>query len=228
MKLLATSALTLFLLIAVGCAEGNAPSSETKTILANATNKVEANIEGMDCSGCSSSVVAAVEAIDGVEAASADVASGDVKVALADDADTDAKLLEIEAVLQDLQEGKYTLKSISAWHNPENSEVTKPAPPASEEPAAEEATGDEQAGTEPVEEVFIFASYKVTGMDCSGCSSQIAKAVEQIDGVKQAEADHVTGAVKVSIEDRFDDKRKTDEIKDVIAALSDGKYTVSY
>lgn len=227
MKTLLTSALALCLLIAVGCAEGNAPDPAASAVIENATNKVEANIEGMDCSGCSSSVVAAVEAIEGVEAASADVASGDVKVALAEGADTDAKLLEIESVLQGLQEGKYTVKTITASY-PANGEAEVSKEPVKEQPATEEPAAEEQAGSEQAEEVFVFTSYKVTGMDCTGCSSQIASAVKAVDGVHKVEVDHTTGKVQVAFEDRFDDKRKTDEIKDLIAGLSDGKYTVSY
>lgn len=223
MKLFATSALALCLTLAIGCAEGNTTTPEAATLIANATNKVEANIEGMDCTGCSGSVVAAVEQIEGVKAASADVATGDVKVALEDDADGEAKLKEIEAVLASLSEGKYTVIEINAFTahqgDPETGEAQETAP-------AEEPTEDEQASTQ--EQVSVFASYKVKGMDCSGCSSQIVKAVEQVDGVQKVEADHMTGAVKVSFDDRFDDKKKTDEIKDLIASLSNGKYTVSY
>lgn len=220
MKTLLTSALTLCLLIAVGCAEGNAPNAETEATIANATNKVELNIEGMDCSGCSGSVVAAVEAIEGVEAATADVASGDVAVALADGVDAATKGIEIEAVLQELQEGKYTVKSITA-SSPAEGEGTP-----SEEAPSEEPASDEQANAES-DEAFVFTSYKVTGMDCSGCSSQIVNAVKAVDGVQKVEADHATGKVEVAFDDRFDDKTKTDEVKAVIASLSDGKYTVS-
>jgi copper chaperone CopZ len=226
MKTLLTAALTLSMLFAVGCADGNAPSPETNAVMANATNKVAANIEGMDCSGCSSSVVAAVEAIDGVMAATADVATGDVEVALEDNADTDAKLEEIQTVLVGLQEGKYTVKTISASGAQKDKTADEPKP--AEEPAQDEPAGDKQAVTEPVEEAFVFTSYKVTGMDCSGCSGEIESAVKQVPGVVKVKADHMTGAVKVSITDDFDDKKKTDEIKDLIAGLSDGKYTVSY
>ena len=51
MKLLAT-ALALCLFVIVGCAEGNAPSPEAAATIAEATNKVEANVTGMDCLGC--------------------------------------------------------------------------------------------------------------------------------------------------------------------------------
>ena len=149
------------------------------------------------------------------------------KVALADDVDAGAKLLEIEAVLQELQEGKYKVKSITATY-PANGEGTPTEEAPSEEPAVEEPAADEQASTEPAEEAFVFTAYKVTGMDCSGCSSSIVEAVKAVDGVQTVKADHTTGKVEVAFDDRFDDKRKTDEIKDVIATLSDGKYDVSY
>lgn len=112
MKLFTTSALALCMLVLIGCAEGDATSPEAADKIANASNKVQANITGMDCTGCSSSVVAAVEAIDGVEAASADVASGDVTVALKDDADAEVAKAEVEKVIAELQDGKYTVKTI--------------------------------------------------------------------------------------------------------------------
>jgi copper chaperone CopZ len=224
MKLLATSALTLCLLIAVGCAEGNAPDPSAESVIANATNKVEANIEGMDCSGCSSAVVAAVKGVDGVEAASADVASGDVKVALKEDVDATEKLLEIESVLQELQEGKYTVKSITASH-PADSEGTPTEEPATEEPAEEEPAEEEQASVETAE--YFIASYAVKGMDCSGCSTEVAFAVEDIEGVSKAKADHKTGQVMVSYEEGVAAETKEQEVKDVITGLSDGKYSVT-
>lgn len=222
MKLFTTAAVALCLLVFVGCdAETDTPPTPD-TRITDASNKVQANITGMDCTGCSGSIVAAVEAIDGVTAAQADVATGDVIVALSDDADAQATKVEVEKVITGLSKGKYTVKTISATTGDaakSDEAETKPA----EKPAA-----DEQAGTEPTEEAFVHISYKVTGMDCSGCSSQIVKAVEQVDGVTKAEADHMLGAVRVVYVARFDDKRKTEEIKDVIAELSDGKYTVNY
>ena len=235
MKLFTTAAVALCLFMFVGCDAADTetpPTPDTRIIDAN--NKVQANITGMDCTGCSGSIVAAIEKINGVTAAHADVASGDVIVALEDGIkDPEAVKAEIEATILGLSKGKYAVKTINvsiADVEDAAKDQALPAedPAAVEEPAAQEPATDEQASTEPAEEAFVFTSYKVTGMDCTGCSSQIVKAVEQVDGVKQVEADHMTGAVKVSFEDRFDDKVKTDEIKGVIAGLSDGKYTVSY
>ena len=127
MKLLTTTVLALCMLIVVGCAEGNAPSPDAAATISNATNKVQANISGMDCSGCSSSVVAALEAIQGVTAASADVASGDVKVALADDADVDAAKMEISKVISELQDGKYAVKTMAILHGNPTVEKICPA-----------------------------------------------------------------------------------------------------
>lgn len=218
MKTLLTSALTVCLLLAVGCAEGNAPDPAADAVIANAANKVQANIEGMDCSGCESAVVAAVTAIDGVEAASADAATGDVAVALADDADKAAKLIEIEAVLQELQEGKYTVKSITATPTSEGQDTPN------EEPVGDEPADEEQAGIETTD--LFVAAYAVKGMDCSGCSKEIDFAVEDIEGVKQAKADHKTGTVIVAYEEGVTAESKENEVKAVIAGLSDGKYTV--
>jgi Cu+-exporting ATPase len=111
MKTLVTSAIALCLLVLVGCAEGNAPAPDAT--ITDATNKVEANITGMDCTGCSSSVAAAVKGIDGVKDCYADVKSGNVTVALADDADAEAKMLEVEKVIAGLSDGKYAIKTIT-------------------------------------------------------------------------------------------------------------------
>jgi len=216
MKLSMIPALALCVLMLAACAE----STDPNRAISAATNKIQVNIEGMTCTGCSGSVVAAVQQIDGVTACSADPATGDVVVALADAADTDAKLLEVETLLQQLEDGKYKVKSITVSY-PSRSEPSEP-------PAAAQPAGEEQSNAESDDQTFVHTSYKVTGMDCSGCSSQIVEAVKQVDGVLNVEADPMTGAVSVAFEDRFDDKRKTDEIKDVIAGLSEGKYSVSY
>ena len=113
MKLLATSALALCLMVLIGCAEGTTTSPETSSAIADATNKVEANISGMDCTGCSGAVVAAVEGIEGVTAAQADVKTGAVQVALTEDVDVEAAKAQIEKVLAELQDGKYTVNTIA-------------------------------------------------------------------------------------------------------------------
>ena len=220
MKLLATTALTLCLILLVGCADDNAPSTETSATIANANNKVEANITGMTCSGCSGEVVAAVEDIDGVKAASADFETGDVKVALEDTADTDAKLKEIKSVLAGLSDGKYKVKTITATP-PADSE-----PSPTQQPDNQKSAADEQAGSEATQ-ASAYTSYNVTGMHCDACSSQITEAVKVVKGVKQVNADYKTGKVEVAFEDQVDDKVKTGEVKSVIAGLSSGRYTVN-
>lgn len=131
MKTLATSALALCLLVFVGCAEGNAPAPEAEAAITNATNKVEANVGGMDCTGCSGSIAAAVEGIDGVTGCLVDLKSGDVSVALADDVDGSAKMLEVEKVIQGLSDGKFTVNTITLTTDSAEIEVS-PAPPASD------------------------------------------------------------------------------------------------
>lgn len=114
MKMLTTAAVALCLLIFVGCdAADNQTPPTPDTMITAATNKVQANILGMDCTGCSSSVEAAVAKIDGVTGCSADVKSGDVVVALKDDADAEAKKAEIEQVIASLSDGKYKVKTIT-------------------------------------------------------------------------------------------------------------------
>lgn len=114
MKLLATSALALCLLVTVGCADSSAPTTDTAAAIENASNKVQANISGMDCTGCSGSVTAAVTGIDGVTACYVDLASGDVSVALADDADAEMKMDEIKTAITELSDGKFTVNTITA------------------------------------------------------------------------------------------------------------------
>jgi copper chaperone CopZ len=113
MKSLATTALAICLLVIIGCAEGTAPAPETTATIAEATNKVEANISGMDCSGCSSSVTTAVNGVEGVTACAVDLKTGDVSVALADDADVEAAKANIEAAIASLSDGKFTVNTIA-------------------------------------------------------------------------------------------------------------------
>ena len=218
MKLLTTSALALCLLVMIGCAEGNAPSADAAAI-ENANNKVEASVTGMDCSGCSSQIESAVGDIKGVTAVTADFATGDVKVALEDNADAEAKKAEIEKVIAGLSEGKkYKVNTIEV-------STTETDEPAKEEPATDEPAAEEQASAEDTS--FEFTSYKVSGMDCSGCSTEVAFAVEDIEGVTKAEACHKSGKVMVAFEDGVTSEDKSEQIKTVIAGLSDGKYSVS-
>ena len=206
----------------VGCSDTSSP---TTTVL-SATNKIEMNISGMDCTGCSSSICSAVEQVAGVTGAIADVKTGDVTIALEDRVDASEAKIEISKVILGLSDGKYKVNTITIEGGP-NIEPTPALPATPNDTPTEESPADQEQ-VSSASEVQVVASYKVTGMDCSGCSSQIVAAVKAVDGVQKVEADHMTGAVRVSFDDRFDDKRKTDEIKDVISKLSNGKYSVSY
>ena len=223
MKLLALSALALCFAI-VGC--GESASGPDADIMA-ATNKVEANVQGMTCSGCTGQVCSAIEnKVAGVTGAYADLKTGTVTIALEDDADTQAAAKEIETLIAGLSKGKYTVsdvKAITADDAPATDETT-------DEPADEQAPADDadQANATDQDSIYILASYKVKGMTCDGCSGEVEEAVKQIAGVQTVKADHSIGTVVVKFDDRFDDKVKTDEIKDLIAGLSDGKYTVQY
>lgn len=220
MKLYPVPMLCIALLFS-GCGESAQRPTVDAEIFKTA-NTVESKVEGMDCGGCESSICAAVQDVPGVAAVKADRKSGTVTVALADGADAGVTRAEVEKVIAGLSGGKYTIGDVND-STPEEEDAAKPTDdPASNAPASDEQAGAESKGT------FVFASYTVTGMDCSGCSSQIVSAVQQVDGVQKVEADHTSGSVRVTFDDRFDEKVKTDEIKNLIAGLSNGKYTVSY
>lgn len=40
---------------------------------------------------------------------------------------------------------------------------------------------------------------QVTGMDCAACENRLATALRRLDGVRDATADHRTGAVRVDV-----------------------------
>lgn len=224
MKLLTTSALALCLLVMIGCAEGNTPSPDATAAIENANNKVEANISGMDCTGCSYGIETALAEIKGVTAAKADHATGAVTVALDDDADAEAAKAEIEKAIAGLSDGKFTVDTITVSTKVET-EGQSDTEPAKEESAEDDPAADEQASAEDAS--FEFTSYKVSGMDCSGCSKEVAFAVEDIEGVSKAEACHKSGKVMVAFEDGVTPEDKSEQIKTVITGLSDGKYAVS-
>lgn len=139
MKTLAALAMTACFTL-IGCAESSSPESQSQTQdqtevdIAAATNKVEADIDGMTCGGCSYQVTTAVKEVPGVTACTADPATGAVKVALDDAADAEATKAEVEKVIAGLSDGKYTIKSIT----------TVVAEPDAEQPA-ESAPTDEGA-----------------------------------------------------------------------------------
>lgn len=138
MKWIATFGMALSLAL-VGCSESGTADAETTATIQAATNTVEAKVTGMDCSGCTGSVCGAVAQIAGVTAATADLETGKVTVALADDADAKAALKEIETTIAGLSNGKYTVNSIEVSTKEAAEDKT---PEESETP---KETADEQA-----------------------------------------------------------------------------------
>jgi copper chaperone len=45
---------------------------------------------------------------------------------------------------------------------------------------------------------------RVAGMTCAGCEESVARAIEQVEGVSEATADHVAGTVSVRMSDGTD------------------------
>ena len=204
----------------IGCAES---SSGPDAAIAQASNKVQANIAGMDCGGCTSSVCTAVEQVAGVTGAHADLKTGKLTVALEDGADAEAAAKEIETVVAGLSKGKFTISDITT------TTATDDAAPAEDDadPAQEPAEDAEQASTVEHETHLVSAhTYKVDGMDCTGCSGSIEEAVQQIAGVKNVKANHEDGLVVIAYDSTIDEEAKEKEVKAVIAALSGGKFTV--
>ncbi len=56
---------------------------------------------------------------------------------------------------------------------------------------------------------------KVNGMVCGGCENRIKNALSTIDGVKNVEADHNTGVMKVSCEDSVNREVIEEKIDDI-------------
>ncbi|MEM6257135.1 MAG: copper ion binding protein [Planctomycetota bacterium] len=191
MKLLATPALALCLMVMIGCAEGNTPSADAAATIEAATNKVEANVSGMDCTGCSGSIEAAIAQIEGVTAATADVKTGDVKVALADDADSEAAKAEIEKVIAGLSDGKFTVENI----------IVSTATVEEDQGESQGSEGETEA-SETAEETQADAAgegavFTVAGMTCSACSDKVTKAVSEIEGVESVSVCHKSGKCSV-------------------------------
>lgn len=110
MKTLAALALAGSLAL-VGCSESG---NTADTAIANASYRVEANVSGMDCAGCTSQVCAAAEEVAGVTGATADLETGKITIALEEGADADAAKAEIEKIITGLRNGKYTVGGIEA------------------------------------------------------------------------------------------------------------------
>ena len=113
MKTLAVLALAVFLTL-VGCSESTTAPAAGIAEIAEASYRVAANVNGMDCAGCTSHVCTAVEKVAGVTGATADLETGKVTIALEEGADADAARAEIEKVITDLSNGKYTVSGIEA------------------------------------------------------------------------------------------------------------------
>ncbi len=55
----------------------------------------------------------------------------------------------------------------------------------------------------------------IKGMMCGGCENRVKNALENIDGIEKAIADHTTGIVKVTCNDTVDKKVIEDTIEDI-------------
>ena len=233
MKLFAATALCLSLALA-GCGESTSTSGDaTLQDIASAPNRVEANISGMDCTGCSGSVCNMAEGIAGVTGAHADPGTGEVILALSEDADHDAVVAAFEEQVVAMSGGeKYTVNTIN----------TVTAEEATEEPAEEEAAPAEEAVEEAAEEAadagdaaegeVVFTGTRVqaniSGMDCSGCSGSVVATCQQIQGVANATADHESGDVVLALEDEADAQAVIAAFQAQVTAMAGGeKYTVN-
>ncbi len=197
MKLFTNSALALCLLIMIGCADSDTPSAETDALIANASSKVEANVSGMDCTGCSYGIESALAEVTGVTAAKANHATGEIEVALADDADAEAAKAEIEKVLGVLSNGKYTVNTI-AVSTKADAEAEAAEEPATEEPADGEPASEEPAAEEQASADLEQTLFTVTGMSCQHCSSKVTKALAEVDGVESVYVCHKSGTATVT------------------------------
>lgn len=89
------------------------------------------------------------------------------------------------------------------------------------------ARGDKKARPIPLQEltrqkkenITMTKTLKVEGMMCPRCEAHVKKALEAIEGVSQATADHKTGSVTVVLEKAIDDQL-------LIAAITDAGYDV--
>lgn len=55
----------------------------------------------------------------------------------------------------------------------------------------------------------------VEGMACGGCEKRVQNALMEINGVKEAVADHKAGTVKVTFEDQVFEKDIKEQIEDI-------------
>ncbi|MBT2525626.1 heavy-metal-associated domain-containing protein [Streptomyces sp. ISL-99] len=61
---------------------------------------------------------------------------------------------------------------------------------------------------------------KVQGMDCAGCEQRLTAAVQRLEGVRSAAADHATGVLEVELASGSDREAVT-------ARVSEAGYTVT-
>lgn len=131
MKLLPALALAGCLTF-VGCSESpSAPADDAANIL-NADNRIELKVDGMDCAGCTGGICSAVKEIEGVEDAHIDLQTGQATIALTDGVKADPeKAAEIEKIITELKDGKYTTSEVTAI-TPDTNASDKPQTPAAD------------------------------------------------------------------------------------------------
>lgn len=56
---------------------------------------------------------------------------------------------------------------------------------------------------------------KVKGMMCSGCENRVKNALKDIEGIDKVNADHTTGIVSVSCDNKVDKKIIEETIEDI-------------
>lgn len=56
---------------------------------------------------------------------------------------------------------------------------------------------------------------KVEGMVCEGCENRVKNALKLVEGVKEVEANHVEGIVKVSAAEEVKEKELKEKIEDL-------------
>lgn len=56
---------------------------------------------------------------------------------------------------------------------------------------------------------------KVEGMVCGGCENRVKNALKLVEGVKEVEANHVEGIVKVSAAEEVKEKELKEKIEDL-------------
>lgn len=210
MKLFVAPLLALSLVL-VGCGESASTDTDadTNARVMNASNRVEAQVDGMTCTTCSGAICDAVNEIEGVTGATADVMTGHVVVALEDDADAEAALAAIQGAIADLG-GQYTVSEIhtvtpdadAPTHDDMQGEGgmpddAQPMPEVGSDTAAQAMP--EILEAQEVPEGVMVVSYTVSGMHCSACAAAIGTEIEKIEGVRGYAADVQAGTISVQV-----------------------------